>query len=77
MHHSHLRADNTVAEVMERWPQSLPVFLHRHMACVGCAMSTFCTLDEAACAYHLDIDSFLNELEPATRQPHSTQGETS
>jgi hybrid cluster-associated redox disulfide protein len=77
MHHPHLRADNSVAEVMERWPQSLPVFLHRHMACVGCAMSTFCTLDQAACAYHLDSDSFLNELELALRQTHSETGESS
>ncbi len=75
MHYSHLRADNTVAEVMERWPQLLPVFLHHHMACVGCAMSTFCTLDEAANTYHLDSDSFFNELELAIRQTHLETGE--
>lgn len=77
MHHPHLRADNTVAEMMERWPQILPVFLHRHMACVGCAMAAFCTLGQAACVYHLDTDSFLNELDLAILQTYSKTGEFS
>ncbi|MEA3336654.1 MAG: hypothetical protein U9R25_12135 [Chloroflexota bacterium] len=73
---SHLRADSRVADVMDRWPQTLLVFLHRRTACVGCPMAPFCTLDEVAHAYHLDIDSLLDELEQATLQPPFNQGET-
>ncbi|HEY53779.1 MAG TPA: hypothetical protein G4N94_10010 [Caldilineae bacterium] len=60
---------------MDRWPQSVPIFLHHHMVCVGCPMASFCTLEDVVNAYHLDIDSFLSELEQAIRQPHLNQGE--
>ena len=38
-------------------------------------MASFCTLEDVVNAYHLDIDSFLSELEQAIRQPHLNQGE--
>ena len=53
----------TVAEVLERWPQTIPVFLRHKMACVGCAMAPFETLAEVAVIYRLDVSRFLEELQ--------------
>lgn len=58
-----LEADLTVAEVMARWPQTIPVFIHHRMACVGCAMAPFETLAEVAAIYDLDLNCFLGELQ--------------
>jgi hybrid cluster-associated redox disulfide protein len=58
-----LVADLTVAEVMDRWPQTVPVYFRYRMACVGCPIAPFETLAEVATIYGLDLSCFLNELE--------------
>ena len=58
--------DRTVADLMREWPSLVSVFLHRRMACPGCAMAPFMTLREAAGAYGIDVDILLSDL-AATR----------
>jgi len=58
-----LEANLTVAEVLARWPQTIPVFMRHRMACVGCAMAPFETLAEVAAIYDLDLKTLLSELE--------------
>ena len=57
-----LEADLIVADVLTCWPQTIPVFTHHRMACVGCAMAPFETLAEVAAIYELDLNCFLSEL---------------
>jgi hybrid cluster-associated redox disulfide protein len=59
---SKLLADLTVAEVMERWPQTIAVFFCHRMACVGCPIAPFETVAEAAAIYGLDPSQFASEL---------------
>jgi hybrid cluster-associated redox disulfide protein len=63
-----LEASLTVDEILACWPQTIPVFIHHRMACVGCAMAPFETLAEVATIYKLDPDGFLRELEQSIRQ---------
>jgi hybrid cluster-associated redox disulfide protein len=63
MGHPQLVADLTVAEVMDRWPQTIPVFFRYRMACVGCPIAPFETMAEVAAIYGLNLSRFLNELE--------------
>ncbi len=67
MQQASLRAEFTVAEVVSRWPQTIPVFLRHHMACVGCAMAPFETLADVARIYRLHLSQFLSELQQAIR----------
>lgn len=62
-----LTPDATVAHVLRRWPTTIPVFIRHRMACVGCSMSAFETLKDAASIYGLDLAEFLNELNRAIR----------
>jgi hybrid cluster-associated redox disulfide protein len=55
----------SVAELLRDWPQVIPVFLKYHMACVGCSMSTFETLKDAARIYGISQDVFFNALSDA------------
>ena len=57
-----LTTEQVVAEVLARWPQTIPVFFRHHLICVGCAMSRFETLGEIAAIYNLDLSGFLAEL---------------
>jgi hybrid cluster-associated redox disulfide protein len=63
-----LLADFTVAEVMDRWPQTIPFFFRYRMACVGCPIAPFETLAEVVAIYGLDLNRFLNELEQIIEQ---------
>jgi hybrid cluster-associated redox disulfide protein len=62
-----LESSMTVEEVLTRWPQTAPVFNHYKSACVGCALSPFCTLEDVAGTYHLDLAGLLADLSDAVR----------
>ena len=51
-----------VSDLLNAWPQVIPVFIRHHMACVGCSMSSFETLGDAAKIYGVVPESFLDEL---------------
>lgn len=51
-----------MAELMSRWPQTIPVLLRYHMGCVGCSMAPFDTLADAIRIYNLPQQRFISEL---------------
>jgi hybrid cluster-associated redox disulfide protein len=53
----------TVAEILELWPQTIPVFLRYQTSCVGCSMNIFETLEDAMRIYHLQQTDFLQDLQ--------------
>lgn len=67
-----LLAELTVAEVLDRWPQAIPVFLRHRLACVGCAMAPFDTLADVAAIYGLQLSRFLDELQQTIQREGST-----
>jgi hybrid cluster-associated redox disulfide protein len=67
MRQTQLTADLTVAQVMDRWPETIPIFFRYRMACVGCPIAPFETVAEVAAIYGLDLECFLNELRQTIR----------
>ncbi len=57
-----LSADTLVADALARWPAAASVFLHRRMACPGCAMAPLMTLGEAAASYGVDAARLLEDI---------------
>jgi hybrid cluster-associated redox disulfide protein len=55
----------TVSDVLRQRPGAARVFLRRRMACPGCAMAPFETLEEVARVYRVPLEPFLRELEEA------------
>jgi len=58
-----LSKDLLIADVMDRWPETIVVFLNKKMGCVGCSMAPFETLSEAANIYGLCCTRFINDLQ--------------
>ena len=58
-----LSEDLPVAEVLDRWSETVAVFLNQRMGCVGCSMAPFETLSEAANVYGLCGTRFVNDLQ--------------
>ncbi len=54
--------DLPLADLMARWPQTIPVFMREKMLCVGCLVSPFHTVVDACREYDLDEDRFVAEL---------------
>lgn len=59
----------TLAEIMQRWPQAIAVFLDRKMLCVGCEVSPFHTIRDACLEYDLDEEEFTAALKAAISGP--------
>ena len=57
--------DSVVADILSDWPETIPVFLKRHLNCVGCDMSPFDTVADVARIYKFDAADFLEELQTA------------
>ncbi len=58
----------TVADCLRIWPSAAQVFLARQMACVGCPLSDFQTLADAAREYSIALPELLEELTRAANQ---------
>lgn len=54
--------DITIASLLEAFPQAAALFLKHRMACVGCSMARFDTLQEAIFNYQLDFTVWMSEL---------------
>jgi len=57
--------DLIVADVIDKWPQTIPVFMKYRLGCIGCAMAPFDTLADVLNNYNLKPDSLLSELNQA------------
>lgn len=57
-----VRRDETVEAFLQRRPQAVRVFLRHRMACPGCDLAPFETLEEVARVYRLPLGAFLQEL---------------
>ncbi len=49
-------------DVLQRYPETMNIFLKRNMHCVGCAASRFETIDQGCAMHNLDPDKLVDEL---------------
>ena len=59
---SQITKDTIISEVLEVAPQSAPLFLSIGMHCLGCAMASGETVEEACMVHGVDPDDFLEKL---------------
>jgi hybrid cluster-associated redox disulfide protein len=52
----------TVADLVERCPGVARAFAVQGMACVGCPMARFETVQEVASVYRVPIDAFMEDI---------------
>jgi hybrid cluster-associated redox disulfide protein len=54
--------DTMISEVLAEAPQSAPLFLSIGMHCLGCAMASAETIEEACEVHGVDADDFIERL---------------
>lgn len=58
-------AEMIISDVLARWPETAVIFQKHNMACVGCVVAPFYSIEAAISIYHLDRDQFLQDLAAA------------
>jgi hybrid cluster-associated redox disulfide protein len=57
--------DMGLGEVIQRFPQTVPVFGKYGIHCIGCSMSAFETIEQGARAHGIDVKKFVADLNAA------------
>ena len=57
--------DMSLAEIVQKHPETAEVFQKHGLHCLGCAIASFETLEQGAAAHGMDIDKLLADLNKA------------
>ena len=57
-----LTPDTVVDDLMSARKETIAVFMHHRMMCIGCPVGRIHTIREACQEHHLDLDAFIAEL---------------
>ena len=60
---SQITKDTIISDILKIAPDSVPVFRSIGMNCLGCAMSSGETLEQACTAHGVDVDDLLLKLD--------------
>lgn len=58
-----------IGEIVEKYPQSVEVFLKHGLMCFGCAVARFENLEQGAMAHGINVKVLLKDLNAAVLQP--------
>lgn len=58
-----LNLSSSVESLFERWPGTVQLFIRHQMACPGCYLSGFDTLEGALQIYQIEEEPFLDDLQ--------------
>ena len=54
--------ENTIEEVVTKYPESVMVFMKHGLHCVGCHISAFESIEEGAMAHGINVDALVADL---------------
>lgn len=54
-----------VSDVLNRHPSTIRVFIDHGMACIGCVIAPYHTIEEACAEYNLAVEKFMHEMTDA------------
>lgn len=57
-----LSRESMISDILEDFPEAMPKFQELGMHCLGCALATAESLEQACAAHGVDPDEFLVEL---------------
>ena len=60
-----ITANMNIKEVIEKYPETVPVFQKYNMGCIGCIAASFETLNDIASVHGTDIKTFIKDLNEA------------
>ena len=59
--------DMTIEEIIQRYPQTIPIFRRFGLDCMECQISSFEEVEHGAGVHKIDVEAFLAELNRAIK----------
>ena len=59
--------DMSIEEIVEQYPETVPVFMAHGLGCIGCAIAQFETLEEGAMAHGIDVEVLVQDLNKSVK----------
>ncbi len=60
--------DMGIQDVVDKFPQLVPVFFKFGLGCLGCAAARFESIEQGAMAHGIDVDALIKDLNLALEQ---------
>ncbi len=60
--------DMAIGEVVQKYPQTIEVFLKHGLMCFGCAIARFENVEQGAVAHGINVESLIKDLNAAVPQ---------
>lgn len=57
-----------IGDVVQKYPETIPVFLQHGLMCFGCAIARFENVEQGAAAHGINIDTLIKDLNAAVPQ---------
>jgi hybrid cluster-associated redox disulfide protein len=57
-----ITGEMSIMEIVQKYPETVPVFMQHGLHCLGCAIAQFETLAEGAAAHRMDLQALLKDL---------------
>ena len=57
--------DMSILEVVQKYPDTVDVFVNSGMGCLGCAAAHFENIEQGATAHGIDVDALMKNLNEA------------
>ena len=54
--------DMGISDVIQKYPELIPVFIQHGLGCIGCALANFESIEQGASAHGMDIDALMKDL---------------
>lgn len=61
--------DMPIGEVVQKYPQTVEVFMQHGLMCFGCAVARFENIEQGAVAHGIDVDALVGDLNAAVTKP--------
>lgn len=59
--------DMSIGEIVDQYPETVPVFMSHGLGCIGCAIAQFETLEEGAMAHGIDVEVLVRDLNKSVK----------
>ena len=63
-----ITADMSIIEVVQKYPDTVSVFMRHGLGCIGCALARFENIRQGAEAHGIDVDALVKDLNQSALQ---------
>jgi len=68
MENKKITQNMNIKEVIEKYPEVIPVFQRYNMGCIGCIAASFEKISDIASVHGIDVKTFINDLNDAIKK---------